>query len=151
MSTDDASYREGRWKRRVRKCFASKESREGLPKEQCQRERRVVRMLCVVATIYLLGMMFLGEMGRPLWTQSLCLVLCLLCCAWTGLYESASEWQREAWRSMRSRNAKVAGLLQSEGGLSEQDVDAMNGQAEGFDRASGADVAEAARRELNGD
>lgn len=108
-----------------------------------------MRMLCVVAGIYLLGMVFLAEMGRPLWTWTLCLVLCLLCCAWAGLYESASEWQREAYRSMRSRNAKIAALPQSEDGLSDRDIAAMSGQAEGFNRASGDDVAEAARRELN--
>jgi hypothetical protein len=150
MGADGASYREGRWKRRVRKRFASKESRAGLPKQQHGREQCIMRLLCGVAAIHLLGMMLLAQMGRPFWAQTLCLVLCLLCCIWAGLYETASDWQREAWRSTRSRDAKIAGLTKREDGLSEQDVAAMSGQAEGFERASGNDVADAVRRELDG-
>jgi len=152
MGTDSTPYREGRWKRRVRRRFASKESRKGLPKGRCWRERRIMRMLCGVAVIHLVGMVFLAEAGRPLWMWTLCLVQCLLCCAWAGLYESASEWQRAISLAMHGRGAKIDRLLEeNSGGLSERDAIDMTGEAADFGSATGVEVAEAFRKEFGGE
>ncbi len=93
----DAPYREGRVKMWVRKHFASKESRAGLPKSQSQRERWVVGAMCAVAGMFLLIMIGLTETGRVLWAQ-LPMVLALLWCGLAGLVETASDWQREILR-----------------------------------------------------
>ncbi len=145
----DEPYREGRVKRRLRKRFASKESRLELPKALCERERRIMHVLCIVASVYFLGTIVLAEMGHPFWMQAACMVQCAFWCACAGLYESASDWQRAASYSMRRRNATIDRLLNEDtSGLSEAEVIAMSGEAADFRFASGDDVAEAFREEL---
>jgi len=147
----DKPYSEGRLQRELRRCCASKESRAGLPKQECKRERWAMRGLCTLATVCLLGTIALTETGQPIWMQACCLVQCVLWCAVAGLYETASDWERALWVAKRSRNAKIDGLTKRRDDLSERDLTAMADQATGFERASGNDVAEALRRELGDD
>lgn len=115
----------------------------------CARERRVVHVLGAMALTYLVGMIILSETGHPLWMQTACLIQCLFSCALAGLYESASDWQRAALHSRRSRDARVAQLLEEDSsGLSEAEIIAMTGDAADIGFATGDEVAEAFRREL---
>lgn len=148
MGADKQPYREGRLKRRVRQRFASKESRTSVPKKLCRRERRIVRTLCAVALLYFVGTGVLAEMGYSFWMQAACMVQGAFWCALAGLYDTASDWQREASFWTRIRNQKIAGLLEETSGLSETDAINMTGEAADFGFATGDEVAEAFRREF---
>ena len=89
----DAPYSEGRLKMWMRKHFASKEARAGIPKEASWRERSVRRICCVMAVAYLLLAVLLAQLW---WAQTLCIGLCVFWCGLAGLYESASQWERES-------------------------------------------------------
>ncbi len=107
-----------------------------------------MHVFCTVAALYVVGTAVLTETGHSFWMQAACMIQCLFWCALAGLYETASDWQREASFWTRSRNAKIASLLEDTGGLSEQDVIDMTGAAADFGFASGDEVAEALRKEL---
>jgi hypothetical protein len=147
----DKPYYEGRLQRQLRRTLASKESRIELPKELCKRERWILRALCVMAAVCLAGAITLRETGHPLWMQAACAVQCVFWCALAGLYETASDWQRAASYSARSRNAKINELLGDLGGVSERDAIDMTSAAADFGFATGDEVAEAFRRELGDD
>jgi len=145
----DKPYREGRLKRELRRHLSSKESRAGVPKPLCKRERRTMYALNAMAAICLLGAVILGGTRHPFWMQTACVLQCVLWCVLAGLYERASTWQREASTAMRHRRAVIDRLLEDDSsGLSEAEIIGMMGTAADFGFASGDEVAEAFRKEL---
>jgi hypothetical protein len=149
MSADrfEIPYQEGALKKWLRLHCASKESRLSLPKRLCWRERRIMRALCFLAAFSLLLAIALGELGYPFVVESASMALCLFWCAWAGLYETASGWQRMAslWMVDSAAPAKPPSSLP------DPDTIGMADTALDLKSATGEEIAEALRRELGGE